>query len=584
MGRKPQKRRSTHGPVAAARPESEARQRFSRGRAAELAVCGLLLLAVLLVFGQTVQFEFVDYDDAGYVSENPHVTQGLTVESVLWAFTGPHGGNWHPLTSLSHLLDYQLFGKDSGGHHAVNVLLHAATAILLFQVLWRMTGNLWPAAFAAAMFAVHPLRAESVAWVSERKDVLSGVFFMLTLAAYLGYVRHPFSVARYAALLLAFGLGLMSKPMLVTLPFLLLLLDYWPLGRIVAGTQLGWGGSCTATPTAAAQSPPQPRIHLIVEKLPLFFLAAVSCMATVAAQQQAVISLELMSPDVRITNALFACMAYVGQFFYPVGLSAYYPHLGPNLPLWKPAVAFVFLTGVSISALLGRRRFPALLVGWFWYLGMLVPVVGLMQVGTQSRADRYTYLPEIGLCIALTWCLAGKTLSSVGQTFLSAIKGSPGPPDGNVCSTGAKSNGRRRWKCVAFSAILLATLATLAWRQTSFSRNSETLWTHALNCTVNNLRAHNHVGYILFSRGDIDHASAEFQGRSESTLTMPRPATILAPPSSNKGRSIRQSNSFRRHCLYRPIRPKLPRPTQGWAIFLPTADSSTWPPTIIAAN
>ncbi len=335
-----------------------------------------------------------------YVYENPHVTQGLTVESVRWAFTGSHGGNWHPLTSLSHLLDYQLYGQHAGGHHATNVLLHAAAAILLFQVLRRMTGNLWPAAFAAAVFAIHPLRAESVAWVSERKDVLSGLFFMLTLAAYLGYVRHPFSIVRYAVLLLTFALGLMSKPMLVTLPFVLLLLDYWPLGRMAVQSRDRAGRAAGRDATVAACT--------VVEKIPLFLLAAASCMATMSGPEASRHHTGNSCPwSVRVSNALVACVAYVGQFFYPVGLAVYYPHLGPNLPLWEPVAAFLFLAGISIAALLGRRRFPALLVGWFWYLGMLVPVIGLVQVGTQSRADRYTYLPQIGLCIARGVVLGG---------------------------------------------------------------------------------------------------------------------------------------------------------------------------------
>ena len=373
-------------------------------------------------------------------------------------------------------------GGTPRGHHATSVLLHAAAAILLFQVLWRMTGNVWPAAFAAAVFAIHPLRAESVAWVSERKDVLSGLFFMLTLAAYLGYVRHPFSIVRYGVLLVTFALGLMSKPMLVTLPFVLLLLDYWPLGRTV-----------------------------VVEKIPLFLLAGASCMATMWAQKPFVITLETMPPEVRVSNALVACVAYVGQFFYPAGLAAYYPHSGPNLPLWMPVAAFLFLAGMSIAALVGRRRFPALLVGWFWYLGMLVPVIGLVQVGTQSRADRYTYLPQIGLCIAVAWCLAGLKSCSVGQTFLSAQPGQPYRADRNVCPTTARNAGYRRWVFAACAALTLATLTELAWRQTSFWRNSETLWMHALECTSGNARAHNNLGNFLCAQGQIDRAIDHYQ-------------------------------------------------------------------------
>ena len=354
------------------------------------AVCGFLLLAVALVFGQTVRHDFVNYDDNAYVYENPQVAGGLTAHGIAWAFTSFHVSNWHPLTWLSHMLDCQFYGLHAGGHHLTNVLLHAATAILLFLVLRRMTGDLWPSAFVAAVFAIHPLRAESVAWVAERKDVLSGLFFMLTLGAYAGYARRPFSLGRYLTVVLLFALGLMAKPMLVTLPFVLLLLDYWPLGRI---------GPHRRTGISSFR-------RVVVEKIPLLALTAASCVATVIAQGTAVIAIDVIPLPSRIANALVSYVAYMGQLFYPAGLAVLYPHPEGGLPIWKVAASSLVLAGISAAALVWRRRFPYLFVGWFWYVGMLVPVIGLVQVGLHAMADRYTYLPQIGLCIAVTWGVA----------------------------------------------------------------------------------------------------------------------------------------------------------------------------------
>jgi protein O-mannosyl-transferase len=474
----------------------------TRNRAAVPAVCGVLLLAVFIVFGQTARFEFVNYDDPEYVSENAHVTKGLTIGEIAWALTGSHAANWHPLTSLSHLLDYEIYGPYAGGHHATNVLLHAAAAILLFLALRRMTDDLWPAALVAALFAIHPLRAESVAWVAERKDVLSGLFFMLTLAAYLAYVRHPFSVARYLLLLVTFALGLMSKPMLVTLPFVLLLLDYWPLGRIkprpvvapadmrplVAPTGMRPVVAPTGMRQVVAHGATRPEggppiattgrgfMLLIIEKIPLFALAAASCVITTLAQGQAVVAVDAMPLYARALNAPVACVAYLGQFFCPTGLSPFYPHLGPDLPLWQPIIATLVLAGVTAVVWAWRRRAPYLAVGWFWYLGMLVPVIGLVQVGAQARADRYTYLPQIGLCIALAW----------GTSQLVAAR--------PAC----------RWACGFGWALALMILAACAWRQTTFWRSSESLWRHALQCDDRNALAQERLGATLMGLEEAD--------------------------------------------------------------------------------
>jgi Flp pilus assembly protein TadD len=431
-----------------------------RHRYTALAVCGLLLLAVDLVFGQTARFEFV-YDDGIYLCENPRVAHGLTIKGVTWALTSTHANNWHPLTWFSHMLDCQLYGlRWPGGHHLTNVLLHAANSILLFLVLRRMTGDLWPSGFAAALFAIHPLHVESVAWVAERKDMLSGLFFLLTLAAYVGYVRRPFSLLRYLLVAALFALGLMAKPMLVTLPCVLLLLDYWPLGRY---------------------SPPFMR--LVAEKLPLLALAGLSCAVTPLAQGQAVQSWEFMPLSARLANALVSYAVYLGQLFCPLGLAAFYPHPGTAIPLWQIVGALLLLAGIFAVALAIRRRCPYLLVGWLWYVGMLVPVIGIVQVGQQARADRYTYLTQIGLYVALVW----------GAAHVS------------------RRWSHRRWVCTAGSTVVLLLLAVGASRQTSFWRDSETLWTRALACTSRNAAAHNNLGMTLVSGGQIDEGIAHYQ-------------------------------------------------------------------------
>ncbi len=365
------------------------------------AICGFLLCAVFLVFGQTVRHEFIDFDDDLYVYQNTHVTQGLTAQGIGWAFTARVANNWHPLTWLSHMLDCQLYGLNAGGHHLTNVLLHATNAILLFLLLGRMTGALWRSAFVAAVFAIHPLRVESVAWVAERKDVLSGLFFMVTLWAYVGYVRHTFSLRRYLTVALLFALGLMCKPMLVTLPCVLLLLDYWPLGRLAAK---GANGAGLANDM---QSPrPASPLRLIVEKIPLFALAVASCVVTPLAQGIAVATTEQLSLSSRVANALVSYVVYIGQVFYPLGLVPFYPHPKDGLPIGSVAGAALVLSAITIAVVVLRRRCPYLFVGWFWYVGMLVPVIGLVQVGMLAMADRYTYLPQIGLYVALTWALA----------------------------------------------------------------------------------------------------------------------------------------------------------------------------------
>jgi len=433
-------------------------------------VCVLIAAIIWLVFGQTLHHQFVNFDDGAYVFKNAQVSRGLTIEGIVWAFTDVHAANWHPLTWLSHMLDCQLYGLNPGGHHLTNVLLHTATAILLFLVLRQMTASLWRSAFVAAVFAIHPLRVESVAWVAERKDVLSGLFFVLTIGAYVRYARHPWSPARYGLVMLLFALGLMCKPMLVTLPFVLLLLDYWPLNRLA---------------TMRDSSDKQLRIarNVLFEKLPLLGLVAASSVATLFAQKVALQPLENISIMARLGNALISGVAYMGQMFWPSGLAAYYPLAAGNIVLPQVLLSLVLLVGISMAVFVLRRRHPYLVTGWLWYLIMLGPVIGIVQVGNQARADRYTYLPQIGLLVLLTWMAAD--LSARWR--------------------------HRRLFLGTFSTIVLIALAFSARTQASYWQNSQSLWTRALACTSDNVVAEQNLGQAVYEQGRDDEAIAHFE-------------------------------------------------------------------------
>src|SRR2546421_11526812 len=386
-------------------------------------ICFSLMVLVWLVFGQTLWHDFVNYDDPRYVYENTKITGGLSISGTAWAFTHIHSMNWHPLTTISHMLDCQLYGVKAGGHHFTNVLLHSIAAMLLFIALLEMTGAFWRSAFVAAVFAIHPLHVESVAWIAERKDVLSGVFFMLTLLAYVCYVRSP-RVGHYLVVIFAFACGLMSKPMLVTLPFVLLLLDYWPLARIKG--QFG---------------------KRVLEKIPLIALSGVSSFITFLVQKGAVGRAEDLPILERINNAVISYVLYIWQMLWPVNLAVFYPHPENRLPLWEIVSCLLLLIRITAAAILLRKQRSYLITGWFWYLGMLVPVIGLVQVGWQGHADRYTYLPQIGLYLALTWAVADMT--ALYQ--------------------------HRRVALSTAAILIIAALSSGAWIQTSYWRDSETL-------------------------------------------------------------------------------------------------------------
>jgi tetratricopeptide (TPR) repeat protein len=422
-------------------------------------ICLALAAITFAVFGQTLNHEFINFDDNDYVYGNPVVAQGLTGQGLVWA-GGVHAENWHPLTWLSHMLDCQIYGLHPGGHHLTNVLLHAATVIALFLILRRMTGATWRCAFVAAVFAIHPLRVESVAWVAERKDVLSGLFFMLTIGAYVCYARGPRTAGRYGLVALLFALGLMCKPMLVTLPVVLLLLDRWPLQR--------------AEPTG----------KLLLEKLSLFALSAASCAATLWAQTALASPTGAPLPlSLRCANAAVGAVVYLGQMVWPSGLALIYPYAYHGLAPWKAPLALALLAVLTGLALWQRRRQPWLLTGWLWYLVMLLPVAGIIQVGHQAHADRYTYLPQIGIYLALTWLAAG------------------------WCEKAPV----RRQAVLCAVPVLLAALMFVAWRQTACWQNSETVWSHTVAVTDANDIAHVNLGAAFLQKGRLDDAISEYQ-------------------------------------------------------------------------
>lgn len=433
---------------------------------------GLVALNIS-VYASVWRSEFVRFDDPDYVTQNPHVTAGLTWQGFKWALTTGHAANWHPLTWLSHMLDVQLFGMNAGAHHAVNLVLHVLNTLLLFGVLQRMTGATWRSALVAALFAIHPLHVESVAWVSERKDVLSTFFWMLTLLAYGAYVRKS-GARRFALVLLLFALGLLAKPMVVTLPFVLLLLDVWPLRRIAL-----WADGRRMMSAADRST----AMRLVREKLPLFGLAAASSIATVIVQRRggAVGNLAAYPVPVRLENALVSYVAYIGKMVWPARLSAFYPYR-ESLSAWAAGTAFLLIV-TTIGVVRGARRHPYLLVGWLWYLGTLTPVIGIIQVGLQSMADRYTYIPLVGLFIVVAW----------GAVDL------------------AERWPRQRAVVPAVAALVLAACAVTARTQVATWRDSLSLWQHAVDVTTNNAYGQYNLGVVLVQAGRLDEGIARFR-------------------------------------------------------------------------
>ena len=437
----------------------------------------LLAVATLILYWPVQSYDFVNFDDDVYVTDNRQVYGGLSMESLTWSFTTFHAGNWHPLTWISHMVDAEAYGLDAGGHHWTNVLIHTAASFLLFFVLSGMTNSLWASALVAALFAIHPIHVESVAWVSERKDVLSGFFWILTMGAYAHYARHP-TLRRYLLVVLSLVMGLLSKPMTVTLPFVLLLLDYWPLRRYAATRTAfdRWVRRGSASNGASA-------LLLIVEKVPLLGVAAISCLVTLFTQKEAgaLWSLEQIPMATRLANASVTYLDYIRKMLWPVDLAVFYPHAGMP-PSWKIAVALLLLGSISCLVVRKAREMPFLLVGWLWYLGTLVPVIGLVQVGSQSMADRYTYIPLVGLFIALAW----------GAERIVA--------------------GWPRWKspAILLSIVAISGLLFLARSQVETWKNSVTLFEQALAATEVNPVAHQKIGEFYLDRNDCSRAVPHF--------------------------------------------------------------------------
>ena len=471
-------------PVAATKPAIALHEAVGifRSPGQRKLVLGLLLVVVTLALCNPVSRNgFVNFDDDRYVTDNPQVRAGLRSSTISWAFTTLDLANWHPLTWLSHALDCQLFQLNPVGHHYTSLLLHASNALLLFLILQRFTGYTARSLMVAALFAVHPLNVESVAWVAERKNVLCMLFFLLALAAYGWYVRQP-TVARYLAVALLFAMGLMSKPMVITLPIVLLLLDYWPLGRMHFSANIE--SRDEASPRFAAST--QPVWRLCLEKVPLLLLSAGSAIVTMLAQRAggAVLTSAERSPLLRLENVIVCYVLYIKKAFWPSHLAALYPY-PHTLPAWQVAASALFLVAVT-CAVLKYREHRYLVVGWFWYLGTMVPMIGLIQVGNQAMADRYAYLPLIGLFIMIVWaaadCASARQLSA------------------NYLATAG--------------LVTLLALSAVTRIQLSYWHDDFSLWSHALAVTQHNYVAENNLAIALTKQGRLDDAIILFRAAS----------------------------------------------------------------------
>ena len=463
-GRKKRAGGSTAASRQSAAPLSHA---ATLGRA-DLFILIALAAITLGIYAQVIGHQFIDFDDNRYIEENPMVNRGVALAGFAWAFTTFHAANWHPLTWIAHMVDSQLFGMNAGGHLLVNALIHVANTLLVFWFLLRTTQARWPSALVAALFALHPLHVESVAWASERKDTLSTFFGLLSLIAYVGYTTSP-SPKRYTFVAVMLALGLMAKPMLVTWPFVMLLLDYWPLRRFDINSRSELGTRVWP---------------LVCEKLPLFILVTVSAVITFVAQSHAgaVQGFTRLPIESRLSNALVSYAKYLLLTFWPHDLAIYYPYAAAGIPPWQISGAAFLLIGITGFCFLQRKERPYLFVGWLWFLGTLVPVIGLVQVGEQAMADRYFYLPSIGLFVALVFGLAD-----------------------------VKTRGLAPWLSAALASVVLLVLATLTNAQIHRWSDSFTLFKHALAVTPPNAPIENSLGYALRRSGRYDEGAAHFE-------------------------------------------------------------------------
>jgi len=469
-----------------------------------LLVVAALLVAMAGVYEPVANYEFVSWDDPQYIVANPNVARGLTWNSVGWAFTTGYAASWHPLTWLSFMADVTLFGTGAGPHRVVNVVLHILNAVLVLAVLVRTTGALWQSAFVAALFALHPLRVESVAWITERKDVLSSFFMWLSILVYVDFVaRRRWSM--YTVSLCLFACGLLSKSMVVTLPFVLLLLDVWPLRRVRPGIEndLAWR-------------------HLVGEKLPFVALAIASGVATVRAAAGTVAALDVLPVRYRVANAIVSYLVYVREMVWPAGLAAFYPYR--PYPTWAVLTAASTLVAVTALAIRQRRVRPYLAVGWLWYVVTLLPVIGLLQAGGQSHADRFTYVPLTGLFVAIAW----------------------GAPE-------LLGGWRRSGPVLGLAAaVVLAACGVCSAVQVTYWKNSRTLWARALAVTTDNYRAHNHYGVAVSDEGRAEEAIAHYEEALRIWPDFPEAHVNLGVALAEKGRLDDAIGHYRRALAVKP--------------------------------
>jgi len=450
---------------------------------AKVLICIFLIVATFGIYSQVQDHEFLNFDDDKYITDNWNVQAGFTRESIHWAFTKSHYGDWQPITWLSYILDYQLYGLNPKGYHLTSLFFHIANSLILFMVLLRMTGALWQCSFVAAMFAFHPLNVESVAWAAERKNVLSTLFWLLTMWAYIRYAEKP-NIKRYGSMILFFILGLMSKPMLITLPFVLLLMDYWPLRRFKLGQEKGNGD----IPEKYTDKGPD-ILRLVREKIPLFLLATGAGIVTFIVQKSAGAfqSMETISLSARLTNAMVSYLEYLEKMIWPRGLSILYPHPENTLAVWKGILCGLALVGITAIVIKFIRKAPYLAVGWFWYLGTLVPVIGIVQAGVQAMADRYAYVPLIGIFIIAAW----------------------GVPE-------LISKWRYKEKVLSISVgIIIFTLLITTWEQVSHWKNSITIFKHAIRVTDKKYpgfaKIHTNLGLSLFAEHKNEEAISHYK-------------------------------------------------------------------------
>ncbi len=484
----------------------------------EFVICLCLILAILFIYYQTKNFDFVLLDDDVYILNNPHVSRGLNSENVAWAFSSSHGGFWIPLTWLSYMVDSQLHGLNAGYYHVTNLILHILNTLLLFAVFRLMTGNLWQSGFIAALFAVHPVHVESVAWVSERKDLLFALFWILTMWSYHRYVCKP-SFRRYGIVLLFFVAGLMSKPMIITLPFVLLLLDYWPLERL---------RSAVGHPAGAAR-PSRTAAVIVLEKVPLILMSFGASVLTFALQKAhgAVSAIDSAPMVQRILQVPVTYVNYMIKMVWPRDLTAVYPY-SPNIPVWQIAGSCLLLGLFSVLAIKQLKKHPYLAVGWLWFLGTLVPVIGLIKIGAHAMADRYTYMTFVGLYIMLAW----------------------GVPDL------LNSLRIKKFALASAAAALVVAFMLIARNQTTHWVDSVRLFSHAINVNPDNFLAQRNIGLALSYRGDLDRAVGHFKQALRINPTSARCFNDIGTVLMVKGRYAESIGYFEKALYYEPDYPK----------------------------